>query len=297
MSITEGSHLGLKTINIDSKSLRLKVIPELGFKIASIVYKPLEKEFLFQPSKGKYDLPEFGGDFSKYDTSGLDEMLPTVDACIYPEENFKGKILPDHGDLWSLAFDTEIEADKISGRVELKSLPLAFEKKISFKDETTIKMEYKVINLGDKKIFYLWTLHGLNNFDDYTELVFPKGVEEVLNVQGDEDLNQMDLKSLSAYEDGKSYKYYFLGDIKRGQAGLRYKKERLQYTIDYDSEINPYLGVWITKGGFKGEYNCAIEPSNGFYDSLELAYKNKKVASLEAGEEKSWTLLINIDKY
>ena len=138
---------------------------------------------------------------------------------------------------------------------------------------------------------------ALNNFDDDTEFVFPEDAGEVINVQGDEDLNLMDLKDLSAYEDKKSYKYYFLGDIEAGTAALRYKKERLQYTINYDSKINPYLGVWITKGGFKDEYNCALEPSNGFYDSLDLAYRNEKLASLEAGEEQSWSILINIDKY
>ena len=297
MKIKKGNHLGIETINIESETLRLKVIPELGFKIASIVYKPLEKEFLFQPTDGKYRLPKFGDDFSKYDTSGFDEMLPTVDACLYPEGRMKGSSLPDHGDLWSLPFSVNIEEEKIVGKVRLKSLPLSFEKKISFKDETTIMMEYKVKNLGDEKTYYLWTLHGLNNFDDDTEFVFPGDAGEVINVQGDEDLNLMDLKDLSAYEDKKSYKYYFLGDIEAGTAALRYKKERLQYTINYDSKINPYLGVWITKGGFKDEYNCALEPSNGFYDSLDLAYRNEKLASLEAGEEQSWSILINIDKY
>lgn len=297
MSIKEGSHLGLKTIDIQTKALRVKVIPELGFKITSIVYKPLEKEFLFQPSNGKYSIPDFGDDFSKYDTSGFDEMLPTVDACTYPEGEFRGTSLPDHGDLWSLPFDVRIEDEKLVGRVDLKSLPLSFEKKISIEGETIIKMEYKVKNLSDKKLYYLWTLHGLNNFDDDTEFIFSEDMKKVINVQGDEDLNKLDLKSLKSYEDKKSYKYYFWGEIKRGRVGIRYKKERLEYIINYDPKVNPYLGIWITKGGFKGEYNCAIEPSNGFYDSLERAYNNKMIESLKASEEKTWSIEIDINKY
>lgn len=297
MQIEKDTHLGLKTINIESQLIKLKVIPELGFKICSILYKPLGKEFLFQPTRGKYDIPGFGDSFSKYDTSGFDEMLPTVDACSYPEGKYRGEALPDHGDLWSLNFESNIGEDEIVGNVDLKSLPLNFEKKISFKDENTIKMDYKVKNLSDEKIFYLWTLHGLNVFDDETEFIFQDDMKHVINVQGDEDLNKMDLRSLKDYQDGQSYKFYFLGEIKKGKAGIRYKKERLEYMINYDSKVNPYLGVWITKGGFKGEYNCAIEPSNGFYDSLDLAYKNNMVESLEGYEERSWSILININKY
>ena len=297
MEITGGYHLGLKTIDIQTRTLRLKTIPELGFKIASIVYKPLEKEFLFQPTKRKYKIPNFKDDFSKYDTSGFDEMLPTVDACLYPEGEFKGAYLPDHGDLWTLPFDVKVEGEKLAGRANLKSLPLSFEKKISIKDETTIEMEYKVKNLGDKRLYYLWTLHGLNNFDDHTEFIFSEDMNKVINVQGDEDLNKMDLKSLKAYEDKKTYKYYFWGEIKTGKIGIRYKKERLEYIINYAPKLNPYLGIWVTKGGFKGEYNCAIEPSNGFYDSLDRAYNNNMVESLEASEEKSWSISININKY
>lgn len=295
--ICKGQHLNMPAIVMESSSLSLKILPEIGFKISSIVDRASGKEFLFQPTRGKYDKPQYGQAFEKYDTSGLDEMLPTVDKCLYPVGDFKDSILPDHGDVWSLSWESEISKNKVIGRVKLKSLPLEFTKTLSFSDEKTIRMDYRVKNLSDKNVHYLWTLHGLNVFDDYTEFIFDQGMNAPLNVYDDEDLSKIDLKCLKNYKDKSSYKYYFSESAISGQVGLDYTKDRLQYIVKYDPNIHPYLGVWITKGGFKGEYNCALEPSNGFYDSLNLAYRNKKLPLLKAYGEDRWTIFIEIREY
>ena len=171
------------------------------------------------------------------------------------------------------------------------------EKIISFGNDNTIKMDYKVRNLSDENVYYLWALHGLNVFDDNTEFIFSEDMKDVLNVGNEDDLSKIDLRYLKNYEDKKSHKYYFTNEIQGGIAGLDYTSERIRYMINYDSKINPYLGVWITKGGFKGEYNCALEPSNGFYDNLSLAYENKKVPFLKPLEEKQWTIVIEVSEY
>ncbi len=107
----------------------------------------------------------------------------------------------------------------------------------------------------------------------------------------------MDIKYLKNYRDKEAYKFYFEGDLEKGQVGLDYTKDRVQYLIKYQTKINPYLGVWITKGGFKGEYNCALEPSNGFYDSVSLAYENQKLPLVQGQEEHKWTVFIEIKEY
>lgn len=73
-------------------------------------------------------------------------------------------------------------------------------------------------------------------------------------------------------------------ELRESLFGLHYKKEKFKYTVKFDKEVNPCLGIWITKGGYKGEYSCALEPSNGFYDSIKLAAENggyQKITPLE----------------
>jgi hypothetical protein len=287
----------MKSIVIESENIKLSIIPDIGFKVASIIYKPKQKEFLFQPTLGKYDIPSYGDDFEKYDTSGMDEMLPTIDRCTYPIGKFKGRELPDHGDLWSVPWYVSIIDNKVIGSVNLRSLPLQFIKTISFENPNTIRMDYKVKNLSSENIYYLWALHGLNVFNDHTKFTFSDEMKDVLNVANEDDLSLMDLKYLKNYGDKNFHKYYFTNEIKNGVVGLDYTDERIKYTISYNPIINPYLGVWITKGGFKDEYNCALEPSNGFYDNLNNAYYKDKLPQLEAFEEREWTIFIEIQEY
>lgn len=287
-------HNNLNCIVLESEKLRVKILPELGFKMASLVYKEKNKEILFQPTDLKYSIPKYKDAFEKYDTSGLDEMIPTIDKCIVNDIE-----LPDHGDVWSIPWDVEVSDNEVIGRVKLRSFPLEFEKKISFSKSNIIKMDYRVKNPSNGEVPYLWALHGLNKFDDNTEIIFPEGTEKLLDVRNNKTINKEeidDLKDLSKYKDKESYKLYILGKLSKGKCGLYYKDLGLKYIIKFDKKINPYLGIWITKGGFKGEYNCALEPSNGFYDSLELAMKNNRYASLKSFEEKYWTVHLEINE-
>lgn len=295
--IRKDIHLNMNSIVMESEKIKLSVLPDIGLKIASIIYKPKQKEFLFQPTLGKYEIPTYGDDFEKYDTSGMDEMLPTIDKCTYPVGEFMGYKLPDHGDLWSVPWEISIVEEKIIGSVNLKSLPLQFQKTLSFENQNTIRMDYKVKNLSSENIYYLWALHGLNVFNDHTKFLFSDEMKDVLNVANEDDLSLMDLRYLKNYKDKKAHKYYFTNEIKNGRVGLDYTDERVKYIINYDPIINPYLGVWITKGGFKGEYNCALEPSNGFYDNLNNAYYKGKLPFLCPFEEKEWTIFIEIEEY
>ena len=201
IKIKTGKHLNMNAIIIYTESLQVKILPEIGFKMASIVYKPKNKEFLFQPTKRRYEIPKYGDDFEKYDTSGLDEMVPTVDKSQYPAGDLKGKMLPDHGDVWSLPWNTDVCNNKITGKVKLRSLPLEFIKSVSFSDEHTIRMDYKVKNLSDKDIYYIWTLHGLNVFDENTEFIFQEDMNSPINVHSNEELDKLNLKYLKNYKD------------------------------------------------------------------------------------------------
>ena len=81
-----------------TKLLRL---PDIGFNIASLIHTPSGKEFLFQPHESIYRVPRHGDRFIDYDASGCDDMLPTVDTCIYPGTGaFPGRTMPDHGGVW-----------------------------------------------------------------------------------------------------------------------------------------------------------------------------------------------------
>lgn len=288
-TIKTEKHLNEDAFLLANNKLRVKVLKNFGAKIASIYSVEKDFEFLFQPTKGEYEVPVLKDAFEKYDTSGADDMLPTIDECFYPNSYIK---LPDHGDVWAQKWNYEIEGDKLVAWVRSDSLKLVL-KRTMYLEDNTLVLDYSLKNNTQQKHYYLWAFHGLMNFDETTKMYFDFG-GDVENVKEGSEYN-FDYKNLGEYPDKSSNKFYFKDEISNGSCGLIYEKEGLKLHYEFDTDINKYLGVWVTKGGFKNEYNVAIEPASGYYDSLERAFLNNKVSSIEPGEELNWSLKLRIE--
>lgn len=287
--ISEGRHLNQEAYILENELLKVCVLKNFGAKIASIYDKKKEYELLFQPSKGYYDIPLPNSDFSKYDTSGIDDTVPTIDSCLYPNTQI---VLPDHGDVWSRRWEWKKEGSCLTAGISLSSLPLRLERRMQLK-ENRLKLSYLLSNETDKEYHYLWAFHGLNRFEEEVSLILPKRLEKIVNVKEEKEFD-FEWKHLSSYPDKNSYKFYFTEPIEEGRIGLNYRKKGLSYLIHFDPSKLPYLGFWFTKGGFKGEYNCALEPCNGFYDALDRCMENGKSSVIQAFSEKRWKIEIEI---
>ena len=85
--------------------------------------------------------------------------------------------------------------------------------------------------------------------------------------------------------ESESYEKYFVwGKVREGRIGYRFPNEQTAIQIQYDPQIFPYLGFWVTAGGFRGDYNCALEPMTSFYDSVANAEKSATLRFLNPGE-------------
>ena len=289
--ISNGKHLNSETYRIENDILKIEVLKEFGAKIASLIHKESGFEFLFQPTLKKYDNPLYGDAFYKYDTSGIDDTIPTIDICNYPNSDI---VLKDHGDVWAQEWDYSIVEDSLICVVKIESLPLKLQKSIKIVGNS-IQINYELFNLSNDDTMYLWAFHGLNVFNEHTEMFFSHN-GEILNVIDGKNYD-FDYKALKNYADKSENKFYFVDEIEKGYCGLDYVDEGLKYILEYDTDINKYLGVWITKGGFKGEYNCAIEPASGFYDSLEHSYENDRYSVVKGNDSVKWNMNITIEKY
>ena len=89
-------------------------------------------------------------------------------------------------------------------------------------------------------------------------------------------------------------KFYICGAVSEGKCGIDYRGKDVQADIEWDNNVLPYLGFWITAGGFRGDYNCAWEPSSGYYDSVSRALRNNAVWELLPQEEKQFDITITV---
>lgn len=275
---------------LENEFLIVKVLKEFGGKIGSIYNKKLDYEVLFQPEKKSYEIPILSDSFSKYDTSGVDEMLPTIDECFYPNSYRK---LNDHGDIWAQKWKFKEGDEGLECSVRCDSIKLDLKRKIKLEGES-ILLDYELYNPTEQELFYLWAFHPLMNFDGSSELEFSTN-SEIVNVM-DENKYDFNYLKLGEYPDDGEYKFYFKEPLEEGFARIIHKEKNVVVEFNFDIEINKYLGVWVTTGGFKGESNFAIEPASGFYDSLERAYKNEKVSKIDSKETRKWQLKLEVRK-
>ena len=64
--------------------------------------------------------------------------------------------------------------------------------------------------------------------------------------------------------------------------------------LEYDSTMLPYLGFWATGGGYRGDVNCALEPTNGYYDGIPNARQHNACPVLTPDETWNFTLSIQL---
>ena len=111
----------IKKLVLENELLAVTILPELGGKVASFCYKPLDFELAAQSPDGSYRLPEESvhAPFGKYDASGLDDAFPNIDAAVW---EYDGRTLdyPDHGEIWSSVFAVE-DQDENSVRLVFDS--------------------------------------------------------------------------------------------------------------------------------------------------------------------------------
>ncbi|TDT52023.1 DUF5107 domain-containing protein [Fonticella tunisiensis] len=307
--ILESIFKGEKALILESEVLKVVVLPDIGGKIASIYHKGKDFELLFQNKEKIYRRPELYAAFENYDASGFDDAFPTIDACRVMYDG-KKVLYPDHGEVWTSSFNYKIEDNR--AYLWFKSAILPYEyKKVLELDGDRLLLKYEIINTGKDAFPCIWAMHCLINCHEDMELIFPEGTSEVINVHESSrlgEVNKVHSYPVTKDLDGRDYrldrvlgreanhseKYYVNGKVREGRCGAYYPHKDITYSVKFDKEKLPYIGFWVTEGGFRGDYNCALEPTNGFYDSIDITAKNGKVYSLDPGKELKFDIEINL---
>lgn len=288
---------------IENNVLRIEIQPKLGGKITSFYHKEKYFEISAQTNKTIEELPDVSGGFGPY-AFGMDDAFPNIDA---EQIDWKGKILayPDHGAVWSAAFEvTEQSQEHISMRWQSPDMGYCYEKTLRLEDQT-LTIFYHITNESDSELPCFWTWHGLMRYEPDMEVILPDGTTHCRNVLSGPELGDAgivypinghyDFTRVPKAESRTMSKFYVEHPLKEGRCGLHYPSWNVTCTMEYDVQILPYLGFWITAGGFQGDYNCALEPTNGFYDSISTARKNGKLPVLAPGESLKFNIEITLE--
>lgn len=303
---------GLKSIVIENENIRATFLPEYGSKMSSLINKKTNKEFLFQAKDERLTKPPYGADFSKYDSSGFDEVFPSIDKCLYPDSGLQ---IPDHGEVWALSWDYSIDEENEVIHFEVKSpkFPYILRKRVKLLDNT-IKLEYEAINTKDEEFKFIWTPHILLNCSVHTRIIVPEDLNKIISVEhSTEHLGEwgsihnypltksqktgqnIDLSRVEPITANNCEKFYFLRKLSKGYCGIIHEDTKDAIFYEYPSDKIPYLGIWKTQGGYRGDYNIALEPCTGVYDNLYVANSIRKVSKIPPKGKYEWWFNIKVN--
>lgn len=310
----ESTYKGLRATVLENEFLQLIFLPDYAYKLISLIKKSTGREFLFQSSSDTLSVPPYGAKFSDYDSSGFDEVIPSIDACPYPDGKYKGVPIPDHGEVWAMPWTSRENAaeNSIFSSVTSEKLPYRFDRLLTL-SANEISILYTVTNLMEEPFEFIWTPHCLLNCSTHTRLLIPQNLTEVITVEhGSQTLGPwgtlhrypvatavdgraIDLAQTRPVTDQNCEKFYFTAKNTAGWAGLEHADNGDKLIYRYDADKVPYLGVWKTQGGYRGDYNLAIEPCTGVYDDLYVAHKIRRAAVAEPERPYSWKFKMIIE--
>ena len=283
--------------SLANDALSLSIAPELGGRIVSLKDRLNRREWLdgWAPaSKRRIWHPTDAADYETGPGAGIDECLPTVLPC-----KIDSKSLPDHGELWNQQpeFDVGLaETGVFSCRWNLKSLPLAFERRISL-GKSEIRFDYRIENRADSATPFLWAWHPLFTWKRGDQIHFAPSEKTCLSPGGGEARPWPEAQpgadlSRAYFPAGAApAAKVFLGPLAKGRAEIR-AKSGARLTLAWPSALFPYAGIWITRGFWKGLHHWAIEPTNAPVDRLSDIQNQDAPSLLAPREVRNWSLVI-----
>ncbi|MBR9912739.1 MAG: DUF5107 domain-containing protein [Gammaproteobacteria bacterium] len=306
---------GMPSIVLENSHLRCEWLPGYGSKLASLIAKGGSgtRELLYQARTEKLTKPPYGATFSDYDLSGFDECFPTITECAFPGELQRSTVVPDHGELWTAAWEVLASSStEITFRARSQAFGYQLTKSIALTDNRLTSHYQLTLLEGRKELPFIWTPHALFNPGANTQLLIPAHMNEIITVTDHSgELGQQGaihsyprttaannkVVDISKIEDRLAQnceKFYFTSTLKpEDQFGFMDDQHRVLMTVDTDKVL--YLGIWKNQGGYMNDYNFALEPCTGIYDSLYDAYSNNRCATITEGETCNWYFVMQIE--
>ena len=305
---------GFMRITLDNGVIRLVLLPELGGKISSLVRLASGREHLisFQGGTRGFRKPHYAATFVNYNNVGFDECIPTIAECQYPEGEYRGAQLPDHGDVWSLPWQYDTLGEQLSLCVAGRALPYLLRKRLSL-EENELVIEYQLQNRSGSAFYYLWSSHPLLSTEPGARILLPPESDVLLidSSQGERlgrkgesctwpiarlSNGENDDLSVMKSRGNKSDKLY-TPRLQHGYCGIHYPSTDESIFFRFDVRRVPYVGMWICHGGTgvhdpKQPYTVALEPCSGRPDSLVEAIAREECSRVLPHATNEWSLRV-----
>lgn len=300
------SYRGLRAVILQNEKLRVSVFPEVGARVFDIIHVPSQTNVLWHNPRIPLRRAPFGSRFDDYWAGGWDEVFPNDQESVVGGEKF-----PDMGEVWSIPW--EYQTNEVGGSASVTTTvttpisPARISRTLTLaKGSSKLTADYEIQNLSGDEMKFIWKVHAAFAINDHCSIIAGPARAVI-----DPRFRQL--------FDAADYPWPFApmtGGVKRDMSRVRttdhdctcqYLTELAGKTVGFRDELNgvesrmTFSGaldnVWLflSYGGWRGNYVAAIEPSTGYPHDLAEAIRQGHCSTLEGNGRLSARLEFSVD--
>lgn len=264
----------MNVLELMNEHLQVKVLPEYGGKIASLRFHG--QELLAQPPDDTVYAPVPGSSFDEHAAWGWDDVFPAMG----------GGNDPDHGFLWTTPMQAEADSTRIALTCETEGW--LYRKELTLGDNS-LRAVWHITNQAPYTQSALWVCHCLWEARPGIRFTFPQGYDPIR--AGEE---SADTPYVCCPETAMCAKQWGARAMDEGCCGFVLPDGQTRVVIRYDAAKLPFLGFWISTGGWNHTHQFAFEPSTSFYDTRARAEASGTLLTLRPGDTTAFGMEIHV---
>ena len=311
-TVTWGAYKGERALILENGHLRVTLLPDWGAKTISLVHSPSGYETLWQNPAPAFARTGYGASYGDGEFAGFDEMFPTISRCFYEDAPWAGAEAPDHGEVWTIPWETTLGEGEATFTVSGVRFPYRLSKTV-YLDGDKLVARYAAFNASAAQMDFIWAAHPLFNASEGMRFIVPGGMTEVINAVPGPTLGGYGLRYAfpeARRADGITVrldrapsrnssgfqKYWFARKATEGWCILHDGLRGLSIGLSWPVDTAPWLGMWLNEGGYGGQYNIAPEPATGAMDRIDFAKMWGMGSALGRGARLEWHLAITVSE-
>lgn len=323
VTVHETTFDGMAALTLEGAGLHMQIVPALGGKVISLQAQATGREFLWRhPDRPLQPVP-YGASFDQYDISGWDECFPSISEVTYPLDPWKGIVVPDHGELWTLPWQWRERVDGLEMWVHSVRFGYRFERVFRFAEAEAdgayggkVTIHYKVSNATPFPLHALWSMHPFFAVTPATRVLLPTDVRMRIEIstQGrmghflgeipwpiatDRHADEpVDLSVMGVPQ--PTTEKLFSTRLSEGWAALFHPDDEAFVAFTFDPDEVPFMGVCQIRGGWPDRgaptYSILLEPCGGWPDRLDLALSRGAAMVVPGGGSRQWHLTLHVGR-
>lgn len=287
----------MRTIKADFGNWHIHCIPGDGARISVLRYSGQDlltgEPLTFKPPV------KFHGEYETRPVYGYDDCFPSVDPCIYPDEQTECR---DHGELCWKEWQVQIIDNSLICNTGCLNTGISFKRLMEFAGNK-LSWRFEVVNLSAKQLSFLHIMHALLPLEKIQYIKIPEFgnvTDEIISVDTGIRTSRELVKHLLGIKSGL-YEMLLLKEIKDGFIKVRFN-QGLKLYINFDVKLFPTIGIWWNNAGYPEEEGlkrteCAFEPIPGTCSSLSASFRDGVYLVADPGKTVKWEVNWEIEPY